>query len=378
VLASENGTTSPNCFEVDLDAVAHNTAEVRRVAGADTTIFAAVKANAYGFGISEVSDVVLGAGADALAMVEVSEAVKLRRRGVRQPILIYAGSLATNHVVGAIEQYDLMPTLVDLDTSAAYSSLASKRIKAFMKVDVGQERNGVAPELAIGLIKAVRNLPNIELEGIYTHLHVPGQDESNTYVDWQYQRFLGVLRGLKDESIQIPIHMAASSAVIRTTKEMMLNAIDPGHLLYGLTASGRDNVKLQLKPAFASLRTRLTQVKQFRRTEFVDELPFEAAGVTQIGVIPFGQAHGMVALNCGQVLVHGRRVQILGGPHVEHTRVDLTAVPNAVVGDEVVIIGRQRQIEISPREVMSYQGIARDMTIALEIRESVARLYRKT
>jgi alanine racemase len=369
--------TSPNCFEVDLGAIAHNTAEVRRVAGTDTRIFAAVKANAYGFGVSEVADVVLASGADALALVDIADGVKLRERGVRHPILIYAGSLATNSVVNAIDQYELMPTLVDWESSAQYSSLASRPFKAFIKVDVGQERNGIAPEQAVDLVKAVRRLPNIELEGIYTHLHVPAQGESEAYIEWQYRRFLDVLRGLDAESIQIPIQMAASSAVIRLTREMMLNAIDPGRVLYGLATPGRENVRLHLRPAFASLRTRLTQVKQFRRSEFLDQMPFKGEGVTRLGVVPFGQAHGMAALNCGQVLVNGHRVEILGAPNIEHTRLDLTSVPNAKIGDEVVIIGRQGDGEISPREVMSHQNIDQALTLALEIRDSVGRLYRK-
>jgi alanine racemase len=376
LMASENDATSANYLEVDLGAIAHNTAQVRRLAGNETRIFAAVKANAYGFGIGAVADVVLASGADALAMVEVADAVKLRGSGIRQPILLYSGSLPTSSVVSAIDDYGLMPTLADLTGSAAYSSLASHALKAFVKVDVGLERNGAAPEAAVDLVKAIRKLPRIEIDGIYTHLHVPAQLDSTEYVEWQYQRFVDLLRALRAEGIDIPIQMAASSGVIRMTPDMMLNAIDPGHALYGLTASGREKVHLDLRPAFGNLGTRLTQVKEFRRSEFVERLPFEAAGVTRIGVVPFGQAHGMAVLNCGQVLVRGRRVKILGSPHVEHTRVDLTSVPDACVGDEVVIIGRQGRGEIQPQEVMAHQRMDRDMRLALEVRESVPRIYR--
>jgi alanine racemase len=374
--AMHDQVTSANYFEVDLGAIAHNTAEVRRVAGAGRQIFAAVKANAYGFGVGEVADVVLASGADALALVDVGEGVKLRQRGIRQPILIYSGSLATSQVIRAIDDYELTPTLVDWAGSVAYSSLASRPLKAFLKVDVGLERNGIAPESAVELIKAVRELSNLELEGIYTHFHVPAQLESTEYVEWQYHRFLEVLNGLHAEGIDIPVQMAASSAVLRATRDMMLSAIDPGHALYGLTAAGRERVRLDLRPAFGRLGTRLTQVKEFHRSEFADRLPFEAEGVTRIGVVPFGQSHGMVALNCGQVLVHGRRVRVLGSPHVEHTRLDLTSVPDASTGDAVVIIGRQGASEISPREIMSHHGIDRDSAVALEIRESVPRVYR--
>ena len=376
MMTIENDVTSANYFEVDLGAIAHNTGQVRRLVGGETRLFAAVKANAYGFGVAEVADVVLASGGDGLAMVEVSHAVKLRRRGIRQPILLYSGSLASSHVIRAVDDYGLMPTLVDLTSSAAYSSLASHPVKAFVKVDVGLERNGVAPESALVLIQEIRKLPRIEIEGIYTHLHVPLQLDSNEYIDWQYHRFLNLLHILHAEGIEIPVQMAASSGVIRLTRDMMLNAIDPGHALYGLSTHGREQVRLELRPAFGALGTHLTHVKAFRRDEFADRLPFEAEGVTRLGVVPFGQAHGMHALSCGQVLVHGRRVRVLGSPHVEHTRIDLTAVPDAKVGDEVVIIGCQGPGEIQPREVMDHQGMDRDMRLALEVRESVPRIYR--
>lgn len=375
-MAIENGATSANYFEVDLGAIAHNTAQVRLAAGNATRIFAAVKANAYGFGVGPVADVVLASGADALALVEVADAVKLRGRGIRQPILLYSGSLPTIPVVRAIDDYGLMPTLSDLSGSTAYSSLASRPLKAFVKVDVGLERNGVAPEAAVELVKAIRKLPRIEVDGIYTHLHVPAQLDSTEYVDWQYGRFVTLLGALGAEGIDIPVQMAASSGVMRMTRDMLLNAIDPGHAFYGLTASGRERVHLDLRPAFGTLGTRLTQVKDFRRAEFADLLPFEAAGVRRIGVIPFGQAHGMAALSCGEVLVRGRRSRILGTPHVEHTRIDLTDVAEASVGDDVVIIGCQGTGEIRPREVMAHQGMDRDMTLALQVRESVPRIYR--
>lgn len=368
--------TSTNCFEIDLDAIAQNTAEVRRLAGSDVRIFAAVKANGYGFGLSEVVDVALASGADGIALVEVSAAVNLRKRGIDRPILLYAGSLANVSVIGAVDDFGLMPTLANWDDAVAYSSLATRSIKAFIKIDVGLERHGIYPESGVDFVKAVRRLPNVSVEGIYTHLHVP-DGEHGDYVGWQYQRFLDVLRGLQAEGIDVPLQMAASSSTIRTTPDMMLNAIDPGHLLYGLAPSAREKIGMRLKPAFVSLTTRLTYARPFQRTEFVEHLPFEASGVTRIGVIPFGQAHGMADLNCGHVLVSNRHVRLLGGPHAEHSRVDLSEVSDANIGDEVVIIGRQGDAEISLQDVMTYRQMNREMDIPLKIRDSVRRVYRR-
>jgi alanine racemase len=372
---SESHAARPNHLEVDLGAIQHNVAQVRAVAG-DARIFAAVKANAYGFGLEEVAEAILASGANALAMVDIPDAIRLRERGVDHPILIYAGNLVTKELVHAVEHYRVMPTLVDMDTSIGYSSFAVRPLEVFIKVDVGLERNGITADAAVDFVKSVRKLPRISIQGIYTHMHVPlHQAESESYIDWQYHRFMNVLEGLRENGIQIPIQMAASSSVIRSTTKMMLNAVDPGHLLYGLTPLGRENIRLNLRPAFSSLRTRLIQVKDVQRAEFVEQAPFRMDSVRRLGVIPFGRADGMVTVNSGVVLVHGQRAQILGAPSVEHTRIDLTNVPSAKAGDDVVIIGRQGGDEITLQQVMTHQKFDRDLAVALEVRESVPRTY---
>lgn len=370
-------TRRPNRFQVDTKAIAHNIAEIRRIAGPTTRIFAPVKANAYGFGLPEIADAAISAGADALALVEVSDALRIRQRGIRQPILIYAGNLLSRPIINAIEEFDLTPTLVDLEGLEAYSRSVSRPTKAFVKVDVGLERNGGYPRAAIEVIRAACRVQNIQIEGIYAHLHVPSSRESSLrYVKWQHRRFVKVIASLEADGIHIPIQMLASSSVILTTRNMMLNAVDPGHLIYGLLPPGQTALGLPLKPAFAALRTWLVQVKTpCERSEFMGDAPIDLQHVRRYGIVPFGSADGMSRLNCGEVLVHGRRVRILGAPSLEHTRVDLTEIPDARSGDDVVVIGGQGSAEISPAEVMAYQGMDRQTSLALEVRHSVAREY---
>ena len=374
-LTQDEALGRPNCLEVDLGAIAHNTGLTRKMAGPDTRIFAALKANAYGFGLVEVARTVLAAGADALAMVDVEDAIELREHGIRAPILLYAGNLATNAFARAIEQYDLIPSVVDADAAMAYSSLVSRPIKTFVKVDVGLERNGTPAESTLDLIKVVCDLPHLKVEGVYTHMHMPAEGGTEDYMQWQYDRFIGALKRLRDEKIDVPVQMAASSSILRMTGGMMLNAIDPGHVLYGLTPPGTAKLAIPFQPAFRALKSRLVQVKEIRRTDFVEQAPFDIKGVHRMGVFPMGRADGIAALNCGQVLLHGRRARMLGRPSLEHSRVDLTAIPEAAAGDEVVIIGSQGQAELSLHEVMAHQGMERDLALALEVRSSVRRAY---
>src|SRR5580700_10890608 len=104
----------PNLFEIDLGAIAELTRRIRSHVGKEATIFAALKCNAYGFGLVPVAGTVLSAGADALSMVDPADAIELRRSGVTAPILVYPGTLATPQGVTDAEVYDFVPTLVDL------------------------------------------------------------------------------------------------------------------------------------------------------------------------------------------------------------------------------------------------------------------------
>jgi alanine racemase len=368
----------PNVLEVDLDAVAHNVCRLRQHLGGDVQLFAALKANAYGFGIERVADTVVQAGANGLAMVEVDHAVALRQRGIDVPILLYGGTPASAEVVAAVEQYHLTPTLLDVADAQTYAHHATRCLGAFLKIDVGLERMGASPEDMPSIAADLRALRNVELDGVYTHLHVPPQApaaETGRYLHWQFARFTSALQALSEAGIEPPIRMAASSGVLMQTDEMHLNAVDPGHLLFGMYPSGPRRPPLDLRPALRQLKSRLVQVKTLNRAAFVEQAPFAIQPGMSIGVFPLGIADGMPLVNCGHVLVNGRRVRVLG-ISLEHTRVDLTGV-EARRGDEVVIVGRQGADEISSAEVLEHLGQHIPSALPLAVQRSVPRSYVK-
>jgi alanine racemase len=150
------------------------------------------------------------------------------------------------------------------------------------------------------------------------------------------------------------------------------NAADPGDALFSPLERAKSAADFQ---PIHSLKSHLIQVRDVTRTEFLAEAPFKIVPGMRIGVLPIGYSDGMKRLNCGEVLVRGTRVKILAAPALEYTRVDLTEVPAAAVGDEAVIIGRQMDGCITPEEVMTRQGAARASDLALEVKPSVARVY---
>ena len=366
----------PNRFEVDLGAIAHNAATIRRLVGPSCKIFAALKADAYGYGIAAVAPAVAAAGVDGISLVSVADAVSLRQRGLEAPILLYPGVPLSAAGIAAIDEHALMPTVLDLDAGRALSAQARRTLRVFVKIDVGLERLGIDPADAAPFIQALARLPRLAVHGVYAHMHVR-DNVPVAYLDWQFGRFTAVLERLEAAGIHIPVRMTASTAVLEAASTRMnLNAVDPGRVWFGLDRGGPGLEKLDLRPAFVALKTALVQVKHVHRDAFHDRAPFTLRPGMRIGVLPIGRFDGMVSLCCGHVLVRGVRVPILATPSIEHTRVDVTDVPEARVGDEVVVIGRQGDSVISPEEVAACQGLLSPGLVALAIRETVPRVYR--
>jgi alanine racemase len=374
---------APNRFVVDLGAIAQNTREIRGAIGDDCFFFAALKGNAYGYGLVEAGRTALDAGADGLSMVHLRDAIALRRAGVEGPILLYCGNLGHPGSVELVERYDITTTLVDADSVELYSRLATGHIRTYLKIDVGLERLGCPPEDAVELAAAVEASPKLSLDGVYTHLNADGQYQDvsldpgadvHPFINWQYERFVKALDELEAAGIRPPVKLAASSPVIRLTPEMNLTGIDIGRLLYGLEPVVPANVPLDLRPAFHSLTSRVLQVKDVNRTEFVEWADFEVREGMRIGVIPMGYGDGLATLTVDQVLVRGRRVPVIG-KHFEHARLDLTEVPDARAGDEVVVIGRQGDDEITLTEVAEYQNFAKASGLGALVRETVPKVY---
>ena len=365
----------PNAMTVDLGAVAHNVRQLRTQLGGDFTFVAALKANAYGFGLPAIADAVLAAGADILAVASVDDAISLRVSGVRAPILLYGGTRPNRQVIDEVTAHDIIVTVLDDADVAAYGA-AGSTIRAMVKVDVGLERLGVEPDMAAPLVRRVADQPGLELAGVYTHLHVPRGTipDVSAYIEWQYGRFVDVITELQRDGIAVPLRIAASSGSLRLSDRMTLNGIDVGSLLYGLEPPGPTDRDLGLRQALVGITSRLTQVRPRVRNEYVDQSPIPAGRPMLLGVIPFGATDGFLGLSAGHVLVRGKRAPVLA-ISLEHTRLDLTGI-DAEAGDEVVIIGAQEDEEITMRDVAAANNLYSPAVVPVLVGRAVPRVYR--
>jgi alanine racemase len=145
-------------------------------------------------------------------------------------------------------------------------------------------------------------------------------------------------------------------------------------MLYGITFPGETS-QVPLRPTLRALTSRVIALKELTpRERFAELAPFPVTAPLRLGVIPMGSADGLAWLHAGRVLVRGRAAPIIGGPSLEHTRIDLTQVPDAQVGDEVVIIGRQGDAEITTAEVAARHGLGLH-NVAPTVGPRVARVY---
>jgi alanine racemase len=376
---------APNLFVVDAGAITHNTCEVRKAIGDDRFFFAALKGNAYGFGLVEAARAVLEGGADGLSMVHLRDAIELRGAGITDvPILLYCGNLGHPDSVELVARYDITTTLVDAESIELYERLATKQIKVCLEVDTGLERLGCPDADTVELAKKIEASPKLSLEGVYTHLNADGQysgkplDKSSAavhpFIQWQFDRFMKVLADLEAAGIRPKVTLAASSPVVRLTSTMNLTGVDVGRLLYGLTPIVPAGVDLDLRPAFHSLTSRLLQVKRVNRTEYVEWADFEVREGMRIGVIPMGYGDGLAVLTTEEVLIRGQRVPIIG-KHFEHARLDLTSVPDAQAGDEIIVIGKQGVEEITLKQVAEHQNFAKAAGLGSLVRETIPKVY---
>jgi alanine racemase len=370
----------PNVLEIDLDAIAHNVAVLRSLV-APAKVFAALKADAYGFGLLPVAKSLSDTDIDALAVADLGDAIEVREHGIATPILIYGGPLVDGATVGAVERYDLTVTATDIDVARAYSNRARSTLSVFAEIDCGDGRFGVPVGRALPFLREIAALSNLDLAGAYTHLLLPPAPELEISLESRLRRFVAVIEEARGSGIAVPVAMAASTSLLVQTRDYVLDAVDVGRFIYGLAApaSGVEFSALGLRSALISLTSRLVHCKTIEHGDLPDSVPGHLRPGKRIGVAPIGFADGLASWTCGSALVRGRRAPLIGEPSLEHARLDLTEIPDAQPADEVVFIGRQGSAEITSQEVLIKQRAENaPPRLPISIRGSVRRHYRRT
>jgi alanine racemase len=364
---ADTGHRRPNHLEIDSDSVTNRVAALRRRVGPRVKIFAALKADGYGFGTLPMARAALAGGADALSLIDRAEAIELREAGIEAPILLYAGAPIDADAVAAAEAFRLTLTVLSERQIDVVARHARAPIELAIKLEVGPERIGVLPAELVAMAKRIAGQRNLWL-GIVNAHPTFRDDAPDAVVQEQFRRFVAATDGLMEAGREMPTRLFASSKTLGRLSGMELDAIDPGAFLFA------DATDL---PIIRSLRTVLTQVRSVTRDFAPEHAPFDIAKVRRVGVIPFGKVDGGGRCHAAEVLVRGRRAPILGGPSLEYMRLDLSAIDDAEEGDGVVLIGRQGAAQISLAEACAVQG-ATPSDVAMAIGPAVLRTWHST
>ncbi|MFA5157251.1 MAG: alanine racemase [Candidatus Omnitrophota bacterium] len=344
----------PTWAEVKLSNIDYNFAQVKKMVSSRVKVMVTVKADAYGHGLVPVAKRLCGCAADYLGVASIDEGIKLRNAGIRIPILVL-GALLKNDIA-PLFKYNLTATVCTQELAAAINRKAAvlhKQACVHVKVDTGMGRIGAMHREAAEIIRDIRRLKFINIEGIFTHFAFADLNEEFTL--HQIKLFDRLVEDLKKEGVNIPLVHAANSAGVINYKTGHFNMVRPGIVIYGLYPSNK--IKIRLKPVL-SLKTKVVYAKKVPKGYGISYGHiYSTKKDTTVVTLPIGYGDGYPRnlSNYGPVLIRGRRFKISGRVCMDQVMVD---VGNACVkvGDEAVLIGRQAGKRITTEELAELAG----------------------
>lgn len=344
----------PTWAEINLDNLAHNFYQIKKLISPKTKIMVTVKADAYGHGLIPVSKKLVSCGVDALGVASIDEGISLREAQIKIPILILG--LILKRDTEPLFRYGLTPTVCDLGLACALNKKAEAcgcLQDVHIKVDTGMGRIGVLHEGAYELVKRIHKLKNINIKGIFTHFAFADLDRD--FTSYQIGVFNRLIHKLKKQGIRIPLAHAANSIGIIDYKNSHFNMVRPGLVIYGLYP--KENLKVCLKPVL-SLKTRVIYKKRVPKNYGISYgHAYITTKNTTILTLPIGYGDGYPRnlSNQAPVLIRGRRFKIAGRICMDQIMVD--AGDSAVkIGDEAVFIGSQGKDTITAEELAGLSG----------------------
>ncbi len=349
-------------LEIDLDAIKHNTQRIRRLTSKQAEIIGVVKADGYGHGAVEVSKCILENGVTRLAVSQLDEAIQLRQHGITAPILLLSDlEPERTETMLAYDVAQIVFTREFAETISEKAVRTGKIAKIHIKLDTGMGRVGFRAEdsTTVEEILAIGKLPGLCIEGIFTHFAVSdeGGEAEIAYTEKQFALFEQVCAALESRGLKIPFRHVANSAAILRYPEMHLDGVRAGIILYGFHPSDVTREIGDLRPAM-TFKARLTSVKKVPAgTSLSYGCTYTTKRESVIATVPVGYADGYFRAlsNKARVLIGGQSAPICGRVCMDQFMVDVTDIvaggTSVSVGDEVVLMGRQGDLEISAEEL---------------------------
>ncbi len=343
----------PVWAEVNLAALRRNYAKIE--AYTTSELMPIVKADAYGHGVLRVVRTLKELGAKRFGVALLEEALEIKQAFPELTVMVLG--TAPMEFSDVMVREDVIPGISLLEQAEALAAAAKSQgrtARVHIKVDTGMSRIGFHPTDFKRILK-VASLPNLFVEGIYTHFATADQRDL-TFAHEQLSQFNQVVDRLKAEGLEIPIRHTANSAAILQLPEAHFELVRPGIILYGLAPSRQVGHAVGFEQVL-SWRAKVTQVKTIGADETVSYgRTFRAAYPTRVATIPVGYADGLrrALSNHGEALVRGGRATLIGRICMDQTMLDVTKIPNVSLGDTVTLLGLDGQDRIEASEMASW------------------------
>ena len=358
---------------INLSNLKHNLNRIKTLAPS-SKVMAIVKANAYGHGIVEISKALEKFGVDYLGVAFADEGITIREAGIKIPIVVLVPTFPDE--AKKFVEYDLQASVSTHEFVAELSKeaiKAGKTIPVHLCIGTGMNREGIQPGDAVQCMDKCKGMANIEFVGVCTHFATSSTDA--VFVKRQLRLFNDTLESLKQAGYNFPIIHTANSGAIANHPEAHYSIVRPGMSLYGYSPIPELTGKFDLKPIL-TLRTKVVMMRKIRKGESVgyDRL-FISDKPTTIATIPVGYGDGYfkTLTNKSQCLINGKRYNLVGTVCMDECMVDV-GDDDIKVGDEVVLLGKQGNEEITAFELANKIGtIQYEILTAISAR--VPRLY---
>ncbi|MCU0529235.1 MAG: alanine racemase [Cyanobium sp. Prado107] len=370
---------APRRLLVDLDAIRDNVSRFRSLCGPGVAMLAVLKAWAYGTELPRLATALQDSGIDWIGVSAADEGAAIRRAGVHRPVLVML--MDTDEVDKAV-RWRLTPVVYSLPfarTLVATLQAMGARLDVHLEIETGMGRLGVAPEEALAAARLLRDSGVVTVSGVMTHLASADDPAADDVTTAQLQRFDAVVDELRRElGTPLLVHAAATAGAVRFPASRF-DMVRLGLGLFGLHPSPAvaGAIELELAVAFIS---RLVQVRQCSKGQRIGyNGTYQVSAEHQrIGIVAAGYNDGVPwrFSNRGEVLMQGRRLPVLGRVSMDSMAIDLEPLPEAAVGDEVLIFGAHEGQVLRPEGVALQAGtIPYDLLVKVDGRR-VQRIFR--
>ena len=363
------GTARANAWlEVSRAAYAHNLRLFRRLVGPHVELAVAIKSNAYGHGFDAIAALAVDHGADSFCVHSLDEALRLRRGGLSQDVLIM-GPVPPERLPQVVAE-DFRLVLFDRETAGRLADSAAgadRTVRVHLKLETGTYRQGIDGEDLDALADFLDRHPGLVVEGVYTHFANIEDTTSHEYADRQLARFESSIARLRAAGIDPPKRHAACSAAILVFPHTHFEMVRLGISQYGLWSSKETYLSYRLDhPAGEAVlepvltwKTRITQLKRVPAGAYVGYgCTYQTTRITRIAILPIGYADGYdrKLSNQAYVLIRGSRAPVRGRVCMNLIMVDVTDIPDAALGDEAVLLGSQGDQRITADQLAATVG----------------------